>query len=122
MLFAYVRGEEQVWVYLNSDDCGGFSFRSQENQLFLIACFKSHQESVGAFGCLEPQNQCCRQAERGISAERRGGQDTLVSLTEHSWQLVVLCVVKPLLVLCLKSVSPEKKKNLVLYLCRLPAL
>lgn len=66
-----------------------------KNQLCLIACFKSHQESVGAFGCSQPGNQCCRQAERGISAERRGGQDALVSLTEHSWQLVVLCVVKP---------------------------
>lgn len=87
MLFAYVHGEEQVWVYLNKQHRGGFSIRLQEKQL-LLSCFAekvwgrlaAQSHGIGAVG---------RQSE---GSAQRGVEDrTLtVSLAEHCWQLVVL--------------------------------
>lgn len=89
-----MRGEEQSVGIAKQ---GGpwriqFSLTEDSTFFFLLPVSNLTKKGVGAFGCSEHGNRCCRQAERGIGVERCGGQDTLVSLAGHSWQLVVLCV------------------------------
>lgn len=100
-LFGSVCAGEQMWVKLNTDFRGGFSFRSQKIQLFLIVCFRSHQEGVGAVCCSEPGNRCCTVGRQSEGSAKRGVEDR--TLLYHSLgvlgsllSFMCACTIKPL--------------------------